>query len=83
MRLLTVSLAVLASAATALAADAEPELQIDVTTAVECDRRTKKGDTIHVHYRGSLASDGSVFDASYNRGEPLSFQVGKGMVIKG
>jgi FKBP-type peptidyl-prolyl cis-trans isomerase len=36
-----------------------------------------------VHYRGTLASDGSEFDASYNRGSPLSFKVGSGQVIKG
>lgn len=33
--------------------------------------------------RGTLASDGSEFDASYNRGQPLSFKVGSGQVIKG
>jgi hypothetical protein len=36
-----------------------------------------------VHYRGTLESDGSEFDASYNRGQPLSFTVGQGQVIKG
>ena len=36
-----------------------------------------------MHYRGTLASDGSEFDASYNRGQPLTFHVGKGQVIKG
>jgi FK506-binding protein 2 len=36
-----------------------------------------------VHYRGTLESDGSEFDASYNRGQPLSFVVGQGQVIKG
>lgn len=36
-----------------------------------------------VHYRGTLAADGSEFDASYNRGQPLDFHVGKGQVIKG
>lgn len=44
---------------------------------------TKTGDRVSVHYRGSLASDGSEFDASYNRGKPLEFHVGKGQVIKG
>lgn len=36
-----------------------------------------------VHYRGTLASDGSEFDSSYKRGQPLTFTVGKGQVIKG
>lgn len=36
-----------------------------------------------MHYRGTLASDGSQFDASYDRGSPLDFEVGRGMVIKG
>lgn len=36
-----------------------------------------------MHYRGTLGSDGSEFDASYNRGQPLSFTVGQGQVIKG
>ena len=80
-----ISLAVLVSAATVIATSASEKagLVIDVTRDVECTRKTKKGDTVHVHYRGTLQSDGSEFDASYKRGEPLSFQVGKGMVIKG
>lgn len=41
------------------------------------------GDKISVHYRGTLAADGKEFDASYNRGKPLDFHVGKGQVIKG
>ncbi|TGZ79057.1 hypothetical protein EX30DRAFT_342721 [Ascodesmis nigricans] len=49
----------------------------------ECTTKTNKGDTISVHYRGSLESNGEEFDASYNRGTPLSFTVGKGHVIKG
>lgn len=52
-------------------------LDIDVTHKVECKRPTQRGDKIDVHYRGTLASDGSEFDASYNRGQPLSFTVGK------
>lgn len=40
------------------------------------------GDTISVHYRGTL-NDGTEFDNSYLRGEPLSFTVGGGQMIAG
>ncbi|KAF2255122.1 hypothetical protein BU26DRAFT_527956 [Trematosphaeria pertusa] len=69
----------LAVAATAFA----DHLKTEVTNAVECNRKTKAGDKINVHYRGTLEKDGSEFDASYNRGQPLSFTVGVGQVIKG
>lgn len=55
----------------------------NLTPEVTCTRKTKSGDKIDVHYRGTLASDGSQFDASYDRGTPLSFAVGTGRVIKG
>ena len=78
MRLLT--LAALVTVATSVFA---AEVEIEVTRAVECDRKTKRGDKISVHYKGTLQSDGSEFDASYKRGQPLSFTVGQGQVIKG
>ena len=40
------------------------------------------GKTVRVHYRGTL-EDGTQFDASYDRGEPLEFICGAGMMIKG
>ncbi|WP_067781909.1 FKBP-type peptidyl-prolyl cis-trans isomerase [Actinomyces vulturis] len=40
------------------------------------------GDTIVCHYLGQ-SWDGDVFDNSYDRGQPLSFQIGVGMVIRG
>ncbi len=43
---------------------------------------TKNGDTISVHYRGTL-DDGTEFDSSRNRGETLTFQVGVGQMIPG
>lgn len=42
----------------------------------------KKGDTIQVHYTGTLL-DGTVFDTSLERGQPLEFTVGEGQVIPG
>mmetsp|Transcript_135708 Transcript_135708/g.378047 ORF Transcript_135708/g.378047 Transcript_135708/m.378047 type:complete len:227 (+) Transcript_135708:97-777(+) len=41
-----------------------------------------KGQTVYVHYTGRLES-GEQFDSSIPRGQPLEFQVGKGMVIAG
>ncbi len=41
------------------------------------------GDEVHVHYVGVAYSTGEEFDASYNRGEPLSFRLGAGRVIAG
>jgi len=71
------------TAATTTTAAAAAELQIDVTHPVECTRKTTNGDTVKMHYRGTLADTGKQFDASYDRGSPLSFNLGAGRVIKG
>jgi peptidylprolyl isomerase len=41
------------------------------------------GDRVTVHYVGVAHSTGEQFDASWDRGEPLSFQLGTGRVIAG
>ncbi|QIE42111.1 peptidylprolyl isomerase [Rhodobacteraceae bacterium SC52] len=41
----------------------------------------KAGDTVHIHYTGTL-NDGTTFDSSEGR-DPLSFEVGSGEIIAG
>ncbi len=43
----------------------------------------KAGDTVTVQYVGVAYSTHKVFDASWNRGQPFTFTLGVGQVIKG
>jgi len=54
-------------------------------TIREGDKTTypKKGDKLTMHYKGTLASDKTTFDSSYDRGTPFKFKIGRGDVIKG
>ncbi|XP_023212112.1 FK506-binding protein 2-like [Centruroides sculpturatus] len=61
----------------------DSELEIDVLhKPTECERSTKRGDMLSMHYKGTL-DDGRVFDSSHDRSEPFKFQLGVGQVIKG
>ena len=54
----------------------------DVGTGTEA----KAGQHVHVHYTGWLFVDGqqgTKFDSSHDRGQPIAFPLGAGHVIKG
>jgi peptidylprolyl isomerase len=58
------------------------ELQVhDISVGNGAEARP--GSQVSVHYVGVAYSTGEEFDASYNRGEPLSFRLGAGRVIPG
>ncbi|XP_053692940.1 peptidyl-prolyl cis-trans isomerase FKBP2 [Sabethes cyaneus] len=86
MKFLTVqilSIVILATIYPSQANGGEGKLKIGVKKRVEnCAIRTKKGDLVHMHYTGTL-EDGTEFDSSIPRGEPLTFTLGMGQVIKG
>jgi len=44
--------------------------------------KAEKGKKVSVHYKGQLA-DGTVFDSSYKRNQPIDFALGVGQVIPG
>ncbi|WP_283136804.1 FKBP-type peptidyl-prolyl cis-trans isomerase [Rhizohabitans arisaemae] len=43
----------------------------------------KSGDSILVHYTGKIWGSGDTFDSSWERGQPILFEIGTGKVIKG
>ncbi len=53
-----------------------------VITSRANGRRPKVGETVFVHYTGTL-TDGTKFDSSQDRKEPIAFPLGQGAVIKG
>lgn len=63
--------------------DTAQKLRIGVKKRVEnCTIKSRRGDLLHMHYTGTL-EDGTEFDSSYPRGEPFTFTLGSGQVIRG
>jgi peptidylprolyl isomerase len=62
----------------------EPPADLQITDLWEGEgAEAKAGDRVQVHYVGVAYSTGEEFDASWNRGSPLEFQLGVGQVIAG
>ena len=64
--------------------DGEPPAEPRITDIWEGDgTAANPGDRVTVHDVGVAYSTGEEFDASWNRGDPLQFQLGAGHVIAG
>jgi peptidylprolyl isomerase len=62
----------------------EPPANLEITDIWEgTGPEAGPGDSVQVHYVGVSYSTGEQFDASWDRGEPLSFRLGAGQVIAG
>jgi FK506-binding protein 2 len=58
----------------------QEKLKIGVKKRVEnCTMKTRKNDLVSMHYTGTLV-DGTEFDSSLKRGDPLTFTLGQGQV---
>lgn len=53
-----------------------------IETEAGTGAQAQAGDLVAVHYRGTLP-DGTEFDNSFDRGEPIEFVLGQGAVIAG
>jgi peptidylprolyl isomerase len=62
----------------------EPAKKLRIARLVQGDgAKVEKGQTIVVNYLGQVYDGKAPFDSSFSRGEPTSFQIGTGNVVKG
>jgi peptidylprolyl isomerase len=58
--------------------------QLEVHTLIQGDgAKVQRGDQLTVNYLGQVYPAGEIFDQSYSRGQPATFQVGVGSLIPG
>ncbi|MFN8161754.1 MAG: FKBP-type peptidyl-prolyl cis-trans isomerase [Solirubrobacterales bacterium] len=62
---------------------APPKTLVKKEVVVGDGSEAKPGDTVKVQYVGVLYNNGKQFDASWDRNQPFSFQLGGGQVIPG
>ncbi|MFF0144497.1 peptidylprolyl isomerase [Amycolatopsis sulphurea] len=64
--------------------DGPPPADLEITDlTVGNGAEAVPGNNVSVHYVGVSHSTGAQFDASYDRGAPLEFELGSGYVIPG
>ena len=64
--------------------EGEPPTDLQIDDQIVGDgAEAVAGMTVRAHYVGVAYSTGEEFDASWNRGQPFEFRLGKGQVIPG